>query len=308
MSCFHCRFLATGDSYQTIAFSYRCGKSTVAGIVPETCAALWEALVDEFMPEPSTEQWRQIASKFAEKWQFPNCVGAIDGKHVILQKPAMSGSLYFNYKKTFSIVLMAVVDADYRFVAVDIGQFGRVNDSACFSNSIFGQRLSSGLLRLPLDVPLPGSTSPSPHVFVADEAFPLQRHLMRPFPGSQLGNDERRIFNYRLSRARRTVENAFGIMCSRFRIFRRPICMSTANSSTVVKACTVLHNFLLGQQTYCDMSDAESIPSERRPISSLRPLRRAGRGNTAEARSIRDNFARYFISPDGAVSWQLDRI
>ena len=308
MLCFYCRFLATGDSYQTIAFSYRCGKSTVAKIIPETCAAIWQGLVEAVMPEPSTEQWRQTASKFAEKWNFPNCVGSVDGKHVLLQKPAVSGSLYYNYKKTFSVVLMAVVDAEYRFIAVDIGQFGRVNDSICFRNSIFGQRLSSGLLQLPPDIPLPGCTSPSPHVFVADEAFPLQRHLMRPFPGSQLANNQRRIFNYRLSRARRTVENAFGIMSSRFRIFRRPICMPTTNSCTVVKACTVLHNFLLGQQTYFDMSELQSIGSERHPISSLRPLYRVGRGNTMEAKEIRDNFAAYFVSPEGEVSWQLTNI
>lgn len=57
---------------------------------------------------------------------------------------------------------------------------------------------------------LPGDEAPTSYVFVGDEAFPLKPYLMRPFPGRQLDCDARKIFNYRLSRARRVVENAFG--------------------------------------------------------------------------------------------------
>ena len=203
---------------------------------------------------------------------------------------------------------MAVVDAKYRFVAVDVGQYGRMNDSACFSRSAFGQRLSSGELDLPQDTPLPGFTSPCPHVFVADEAFPLQRHLMRPFPGSSLVNNERKIFNYRLSRARRTVENAFGIMSSRFRVFRRPLLILPMHADSVVKACTVLHNFLLRDESYFDASDEMTPQQDERPISSLRPVLRTGRRAAEEARIVREQFVSYFSSPRGAVTWQLERM
>ncbi|XP_010783305.1 uncharacterized protein [Notothenia coriiceps] len=108
------RYLVTGDSYKTIAFSYRVGHSTVAVIVREVAGAIWTALVEETMPVPQMEDWRAIAAGFQERWNFPNCVGAIDGKHVVIQAPANSGSLYFNYKSTHSLVLLAVVDAQKR--------------------------------------------------------------------------------------------------------------------------------------------------------------------------------------------------
>jgi len=75
---------------------------------------------------------------------------------------------------------------------------------------------------------------PIPYLVVADEAFPLNNYMLRPFPGKQLSR-ERRIFNYRLSRARRVSENAFGIMASRFRIFRRPIPAAPEHVENVVK-------------------------------------------------------------------------
>lgn len=120
------RYLATGDSYTTIASSYRVGISTVAGIVPEVSKAIWDSLVDEFLPVPKTADWQEIATGFKERWNFPNCVGAIDGKHVVIQAPHNSGSQYFNYKGTYSIVLLAVVDARYLFRVVDVAQFTKL--------------------------------------------------------------------------------------------------------------------------------------------------------------------------------------
>lgn len=67
-------------------------------------------------------------------------------------------------------------------------------------------------------------SSPLPHIFVADAAFPLQEHMMRPFPDTYTKNImEPRMFNYRLSRARQTIECVFGILAARFRVYNRPI-------------------------------------------------------------------------------------
>ncbi len=95
--------------------------STVASIESETCDALWHCLRDEHLPVPTEEMWRSTARRFHERWNFPNCLGAMDGKHIFIQAPANSGSLYFNYKGTFSVALLALVDADYRFLVVDVG-------------------------------------------------------------------------------------------------------------------------------------------------------------------------------------------
>ena len=197
------RFLAHGDSFSMIAFNYRVGVSTVSLIVRQVATAIWESMVDECMPVPTMADWKTIAQTFHQRWNFPNCVGAIDGKHVVIQSPFKSGSLFRNYKKTFSIVLLAVVDANYIFRVVDVGGYGKSNDAATLYHSAFGEALRDGNLDLPPDAPIPGAErrGPLPHVFIADEAFPLRRDLMRPFPGKNITNPHR-IFNYRLSRAR----------------------------------------------------------------------------------------------------------
>ena len=194
------RFLATGDSYTTIAASFRSHKSTICKIVPETCDAIWRNLQPKVLPTPTAESWKEIAKDFYHFWQFPNCVGALDGKHVIIQALALSGSLYYNYKNTHSIVLLAVADAQYKFVYVDVGAYGRQSDGSVFSNSL-NQSLLANTINLPPPSNLPNTELTLPYVFVGDEAFPLTPNLMRPFPGRNLSHDKR-IFNYRLSRAR----------------------------------------------------------------------------------------------------------
>ena len=195
------RYLVTGNSQTSLAFEFHMGKSTVNGIVRETCAALWETLKSEFVKFPANEEeWRGIAKRFESRWNFPRCLGAIDGKHVIIQAPSHAGSSYYNYKGTHSIVLMAVVDANYRFIYVDIGNYGRQSDGGIFSNSTFGASLERETLNLPLPAELliDGKSKMLPYVFVGDEAFPLKKNLLRPFPGRNLPNDEA-LFNYRLA-------------------------------------------------------------------------------------------------------------
>lgn len=96
---------------------------------------------------------------------------------------------------------MAVVDSRYRFSLIDVGAEGRQSDSGVFKASAIGQALSKGKLRLPDMARLPGCDIVAPHIFLGDEAFQLRSDSLRPFSAKDL-TDERRIFNYRLSRAR----------------------------------------------------------------------------------------------------------
>jgi len=155
------------------------------------------------MPELTREEWLEIAKIYAKKANFPNCLGAIDGKHIRIRKPKNTGSDYFNYKDYFSVVLMAVVDANYRFLVVDIDAYGKGSDSLVFQNSNFGKRLQRGELDVPPPSNIEGYNGSAFHyVFLADGAFPLCDRIMRPFGGHNL-NINQRIFNYRLSRGRR---------------------------------------------------------------------------------------------------------
>lgn len=95
------RYLATEDSYHSLSY---CCWSTVSTIVPEVAKAIWEGLVHQYMPVPQEEDWHMIAQYLNERWYFPNCLWAIDGKHVIIQAPPNSGSLFYSYKGIYLIV------------------------------------------------------------------------------------------------------------------------------------------------------------------------------------------------------------
>nr|CAI5822371.1 unnamed protein product [Callosobruchus analis] len=272
-----------------------------------------------FKTLPQGEQeWLNIAKQFNDVWNFPNCVGSVDGKHVVLQAPINTGSEFFNYKSTFSIVLMAVVDADYCFTFADVGCQGRISDGGVIKNTSFYKKLQGNELHLPSDNALPNTEKVLPYVFVADDAFPLEEHIMKPYPGSHQEDSIERIFNYRLSRARRVVENAFGILSVVFRVLRKPMLLEPHKAAKVVLACIYLHNYLrrskssrniyTRQDTFDQEIDGKIIQGSWRQEreanpTSLLPIRNIPRKSAGVSKDNRKQFAEYFKTV-GRVPWQ----
>ena len=93
-------------------------------------------------------------------------------------------------------------------------------------------------------IPLPGLTQPVPHFFVADDSFAMRNYIMKPYPFKDQPAPNR-IFNYRLSRAHRIVENEFGIIANRFHVLRKPLIQNPKSTVNIVLAVCVLHNFLM---------------------------------------------------------------
>ncbi|XP_073485058.1 LOW QUALITY PROTEIN: uncharacterized protein [Aquarana catesbeiana] len=235
------RFLATGRSYEDLKFTTGISAQSLGRIIPETCQAIKRIMQEEYLKLlSSVEEWKSTAKQFQDYWNFPNCGGAIDGKHVRIIPPANSGSFFYNYKGYFSIVLMAIVNAKYEFIFVDIGKNGRNSDGGIIEKTSFFHHLKNGLLHLPSQEDTVEGLNSS---FVADDAFALSEHILKPFALKNL-TPEQKIFNYRLSRARRVVENAFGIMANHFRIFHTAINVAPPKNDTIVHSCCVLHNFL----------------------------------------------------------------
>lgn len=266
----------------------------------------------------TTEDWQSVANKFELKWNFPKCLGAIDGKHVVIQAPQNSGSYYYNYKGQHSVVLMAIADATYKFLVVTVGANGRVSDGGVFRASgvaDFIETASTGLG----NSPLPGRRLCVPHVFVADDAFPLQPHIMKPYPFNSQGS--MRIYNYRLSRTRRIVENAFGIMSSVFRVLRKPLLLAPKRVEIVVLAVCSLHNWLLSDKYSANVYTPEgtfdrenletgemihgSWRNEELAAESFLPLSQQGSNNYSKnAKEVREEYREYFVSNLGEVPWQ----
>ena len=118
-----------GISFRQLSFSMRIRKSAIAYIIKETTCAIWTALQAQHTPSPTEEIFQEIAKDFNIRWNFPNCIGSIDGKHIRINKcPPNSGSQYFNYKHYHSIVLQAVMDANLKFISVDVEAYGKQRD------------------------------------------------------------------------------------------------------------------------------------------------------------------------------------
>ncbi|CAH1973131.1 unnamed protein product [Acanthoscelides obtectus] len=158
------------------------GKSTIASIVHETCRVLWAELVPIHMPIPTEQRLKAIAEDFEATWNFPHCIGAIDGKHCEIKKPPKSGSAHWCYKKRNSIVMQAVADAKRRFVAVEVGGRGKQSDGGTFIASTLYKLIEKNKYKIPRPKRLPNSDVIAPYVLVGDEAYPLKHYLMRPYP------------------------------------------------------------------------------------------------------------------------------
>ena len=150
------RYLATGNSYHSLVYSFRVPHNTIALLVMEVC----QAIVDEFSQEvftfPSTpEEWREVAQGFGRRWNFHHACGALDGKHIAIKAPPKSGTVFHNYKGFFSIILLGLVDHNYKFIWVDVGANGSTSDCAVFNTLGLLEALESGTVGFRPAEPLP---------------------------------------------------------------------------------------------------------------------------------------------------------
>jgi len=200
---------------------------------------------------------------------------------------------------------------------VDVGTNGRVSDAGVFSNTQFYKRLVKNELYILQPDNLSISEIKQPYVLVGDDAFPLMDNLMKPFSRKNL-TTEQAIFNYRLSRARRIVENAFGILSSRFRILLKEINLCPEKTTLIVLTCTNLHNYLRmkkvesyyqGSFDVEDTTTGEMVNADWKSDQRLLPLQQfSGRNIPVSSKEIRLNFSKYFNSEQGAVPWQNEII
>lgn len=274
---------------------------------------------------PNTpDGWKMIAKKFEEETYFRNCIGAIDGRHMAIQNPVGAGSMFHNYKGFYSIVLMAVCDANYCFTYANVGCQGRISDGGVFNQCSLAQKLEKGILNLPPPEALAEGRKPVPYVIVADNAFALKENMMNPYSGqdSQILGSPQRIYNYRLSSARSRIENTFGILTCIFRIFRKPMMLQVEKARIVVECAVLLHNFLrrsrTSSNTYSPPGMVDShidengvrkfVPgtwrSDMDDLTSSFPLKGVARRSRTTPKEIRNEFASFYASDAGRVPWQ----
>ena len=286
------RFLATGEAYKSLATAFRIGANSISIFVPEVCEAIIQEYMDEWLVCPKTpEEWKTVAEGFSTKWQFHHTLGAIDGKHIKIFCPPKSGTVYYNYKGYYSIVLMAIVDADGKFIYVDVGAPGSCSDGGIFRDTPLREHLEQGTAGLPEDEPLPGEERPCPYFFVGDAAFPLRKWLQKPHPERGM-SEEQHMYNKRICRARIVVERVFGMLAQKFRMFLTTINARPQTVEKMVLAACILHNILTTRnpnlyRTFDEETQAfDGVQVERNNQRSRGP------------REVRDYLTTYYNRPE----------
>lgn len=132
---------------------------------------------------------------------------------------------------------------------IDVGGYGRQSDGGTLRSSNMYKLLSKNKLKIPEDRCLPKTNIKMPFVFIADEAYPLQAHILKPYSRNEL-NLERTYFNQRLSRARKTIECSFGILYSKWRIISKAIETDEKTADKIIKAICILQNVIIDREGF----------------------------------------------------------
>ncbi|XP_057302741.1 uncharacterized protein LOC130636907 [Hydractinia symbiolongicarpus] len=305
------RFLATGESYQSLMYQFRMSDKTISLFVPIVARAIYRVLKKDYLRLPQTEEeWKALSDKINLKWRFPNCIGALDGKHIPIKLMPNTGSTFYSYKGFHNA-----------------GCQGRISDGGVLRNRELYHLLNNHRLALPPPKQLPLSEDPAwdqldlpeiPYVIVGDDAFALSKNLLKPFSKNTLCDAER-IFNYRLSRFRKISENAFGILSARFRIINSTINLSPSKTTSLVMAIVALHNMLMtkSKDSYApvglvdqeDLLTNRIVPGQWRGMADVsNDLQTcAQRKASSNAKEIRCVFKDYFMG-SGQVSWQWNML
>lgn len=189
---------------------------------------------------------------------------------------------------------------------------GSSNDAAIFHTSDLKERLEEN--EFPQPTNLPNSDIVSPYFIVGDGGFPLKRYLMRPYVRSVNASDAHKVFNCRLSRARRIVECAFGTMGDKWRIFLSPLAFNLQTSEIIIMAVVALHNYIITTEMDLPRNHRRYYMASEQPNGGLENNGEDVQDEIPEEYDdptgieIRNSLADYFISDSGSVDWQWQRI
>ena len=293
-------YLSSTAEYRTIANLFGVSPSFVCNCVREVFQAILDTMKTSFIFLPKGEELDEIVNVYKEKWGFPMCGGAIDGTHIPIIAPTENHADYINRKGYHSIVMQAVVDSGYLFRDVVGGWPGSVHDARVLSNSHLYQLGNEGKLfsgGISEDI---NGTIINP-LLLGDPAYPLLPWMMKPYPETPDISPSHKNFNFRLSRARMTVENTFGRWKGRFRRFLKKVDMHVSNVTLAVAASCILHNL-------CEISHEEILDEW---LVDVRPSDAAGHQNEfqmadllvrADSSNVRDALAEFSMSDAGALT------
>ncbi|KPJ00652.1 PREDICTED: uncharacterized protein LOC106123115 isoform X2 [Papilio xuthus] len=291
------RFLAHGLSFKSLSHSYYLGRSTVGKIIYQTLHVIWITLRRFHMPCLTENDFKKKADDYLMKWQFPNCIGAIGTKNFRIMKSENIRSKNKNSNKYCSLVLQAISDADYKFIAVEIvgKESKRYRNPFHFSASKFKKLLENQQFNVPPGQKLPGCDLTLPHVLLGNAGYPLKTYLLRPYPSLKADNGKK-TFNGRLLRARGTIDFAFGILTDKWRIFLKSLETNTNHAAQIIKVACLLHNIVRDKDGDNDRDFVEfSNLLSNVKIDKVKKSKRNSRASF-QAIAVRERYKDYFVN------------
>ena len=291
-------YLGSTAEYRTVANLFGVSNAFVCLCVKEVSQAIFRKMKKRLLCLPKGDDLKNVMAMYRQRWGFPMCAGAIDGTHIAIQAPPENHADYVNRKSYHSIVMQAVVDCQYLFRDVVIGWPGSVHDARVLSNSdlynlgsksqLFDDNMKKKILGVDIRP-----------VILGDPAYPLLVWLMKAYPENINTPKWQRHFNYRLSRARMTVENTFGRWKGRFTRFSKRVDMAVESVTYLAAASCVVHNicelrrddFFQEWLEVCNNSDQpENLPLPNEDLETV---------CESDATVVRDTLAQYFRTMEG---------
>ncbi|XP_044184341.1 protein ALP1-like [Acropora millepora] len=255
------------------------GNSTVCGILSEVTKAivnnLWSGQVTRHFPR-NEEEFREKILDMEDLRQFPCSWAVTDGCHIPLKRPVgglQANKEYHNFKNFYSIVLMGMVDARHRFVWASCGFPENSHDSIIiFQSTNLWSEITYGQTIPDIGKDVEGDNVPP--LILGDSAFPFRSWLMKPYTSAVL-TPSQKYYNYRLSRARMSIEEAYGELKDRWRVLQRKCESAQEEVRDNTLACIVLHNICIERgETLCRQIDeiVDTATNQRRPRDIIRHL------------------------------------
>lgn len=279
--------LASSAEERTVAHLFSVSRSSVNNIYREFCDILVDVLEPQIVCVPSLNDVQDHVRQFEASTGFPQGFGALDGCHVKVSPPKENAQDYYNYKGWYSVILLALVDHNYKFMFINVGSPGRNHDSAVYKSSVLARAVNTQLFSEPAKQ-IEGEQVGA--IILCDQAFPLTSHLMKPYPNRSTSEETVRHFNYTLSKARRVVENAFGRLKARFRVLKSLEC-EISNANRIIRACCVLHNICEHMRDHCDKHWCDEAAASELP----QPVRISSE-TTSSGERVRNALAKHIFA------------
>ena len=285
-------YLADEGRMRKTANAFGLSRSSVSIIVRRVCSAICEHMGPQLIRLPMTEaEVREKTTNFFHHWQFPQCLGAVDGTHVDIKQSSDNATDFINHKSRFSLNIQACCDYNCQFMDVVVKWPGSVHGTRMFVNSALNQKLRSGVIpRCPKRII--SDEDPIPVVILGDPAYPLLPYMMKEYANGGSTSQEQ-YFGYKLCSARNVIECAFGRLKARFSALRREMDINLSDLPKVIYACFVLHNFYeVNKESISDdwVRAVMEGEQESQPCNHHAPIQT----NETEGKRVRRVFTKYF--------------